>query len=94
MILVQIKVLEMAIHHSMSRYQSFDMKTNLYNFLTLNSEHRRLSFTYLLNRFDYSTNSLIEYLVNPLDFPDFQVFQLKLINHVLSLRSIRFPWYF
>lgn len=53
-----MKALDSAIHHSMPMYEAFDVKTNLGNYLTLNSEHRRLSFTFLRS-FDYSTENLI-----------------------------------
>lgn len=42
----------------MPMISDFDLKMNLNNFLILNSEYKRLSFTYL-NNFDYSTDSLI-----------------------------------
>ena len=54
----QIKVLTSSIHHVMPFFEGFDLKNNLANFLILNSEHQRLSFTYL-HAFDYSTDSLI-----------------------------------
>lgn len=53
-----MKVLDSAIHHTMVMHQAFDVKMNLGNYLTLNGEHKRLSFTFL-KRFDYSTNNLI-----------------------------------
>ena len=60
---LQVKVLELMIYRVMPSFQGFDMKLNFINFLALNNEHMRISFTYL-HRFDYSTMSLIEVGVN------------------------------
>ena len=56
---VQVKVLEQAIYHVMPYIRGIDIKLNFIAFLTLNNEHKRMSFTYL-RRFDYSTMALIE----------------------------------
>ena len=53
-----MRQLEASIHYVFPLFQGFDMKLNLDNFLTLNSEYSRLSFTYL-NNFYYSADSLI-----------------------------------
>ena len=53
-----MKKLEASIHFAFPLFSGFDMKMNLDNFLSLNSAHHRLSFTYL-NSFYYSAESLI-----------------------------------
>ena len=51
----------------MPTVQGFDMKMSLLNFLTLNNEHKRMSFTYL-RKFDYNTMSLTEVNSNRTNF--------------------------
>ena len=55
----KVKVLERTIYRVMLSFQGFDMKMSFINFLTLNNEHKRMSFTFL-RQFDYSTMALTE----------------------------------
>ena len=58
-----MKILQQSIFHCITKFKGFHFKMALDNYLTLNNEHKIISFTYL-GSFDYVTMNLLEYLMH------------------------------
>ena len=58
-----MKVFNQTIHHRVTEFKEFHFKMALDNYLTLNNEHKTISFTYLRS-FNYKSMDLLEYSIH------------------------------